>query len=163
MKIEAARAEFAWAIGHAQDGASAWTALHRLFDAAIGAKLFTVTTVDLSRAEARRLYTSDAAHYPVSGAKPIEVDPFYEQVIVRHETFVQNTLADIAGHFPDHKLIGSLGCGSVVNLPVLLAGATIATVNCLDVEHHYTPARVASAEAMRVEALAAWLVAARLG
>ena len=154
---------FAERLGRAVRPGDAWPALHALFDAAVGARLFTVTTVDLDRAEARRLYSSDPANYPVSGAKPILVDPWYEQVVVRHETFVQNRLADIASHFPDHALIGRLGCGSVINLPVLAGGAVVATVNCLDVEHRYTPERVAAAEALRLHALAAWLVEQRAG
>ena len=153
---------FASEIGVARTAPEAWQALHGLFDAAIGAKLFTVTTVDLDKAEARRLYTSDAAAYPVSGAKPVTVDPWYELVIVGHKSFVANTLDEIAGHFPDHALIGSLGCGSVINLPVLLAGQVVATVNCLDVEQHYTAERVATAESLRVQALAAYLVARQL-
>lgn len=161
--LEDRLADFAAELGAARSGKEAYAALHRLFDGAVGARLFTVTTVDLDRAEARRLYTSDAVTYPVSGAKPIVVDPWYELVIVGHESFVKNTLAEIAEHFPDHATIGSLGCGSVINLPVMLAGAVVATVNCLDVEHRYTPERVAIAEALRVHALAAYLAAARLG
>lgn len=161
--IEQAVAAYAQSIGSAKTAADAWRALHTLFDTAVGAKLFTVTTVDLGRAEARRLYTSDPASYPVSGAKPIVVDPWYELVIVGHQSFVANTLDEISGHFPDYALIGRLGCGSVINLPVLLAGSVVATVNCLDVEHHYTPQRVATTQALTVHALAAYLVAARLG
>lgn len=161
--LETASTAFATEIGAARSAGEAFGALHRLFDGAVGAKLFTVTTVDLDVAQARRLYTSDAVTYPVSGAKPIVIDPWYDLVIVRHQSFVKNTLAEIAEHFPDHATIGSLGCGSVINLPVMLAGAVVATVNCLDVEHHYTPERVATAEALPVHALAAYLVAKRLG
>lgn len=152
---------FATAIGAACSGHEAFEALHRLFDGAVGARLFTVTTVDLDRAEARRLYTSDAVTYPVSGAKPIVVDPWYELVIEGHHSFVKNTLAEIAEHFPDHATIGSLGCGSVINLPVMLAGAVVATVNCLDVEHHYTPERVALSKHLELPAKLAFLAAAR--
>lgn len=158
-ETEQAVAAFARSIGTVKTGADAWLSLHALFDAAVGAKLFTVTTVDLDRAEARRLYSSDPENYPVSGAKPILVDPWYELVIVAHKSFVANTLDEISGHFPDHALIGRLGCGSVINLPVLLAGSVVATVNCLDEEHHYTVQRVATAESLRPSALAAYLVA----
>lgn len=135
-----------------------WRALRDLFQVAVGARLFTVMTVDLKRSEGRRLYSSDASNYPVSGAKPLTVNPWYEQVVVRQESFVANTLEAIAGHFPDHALIGSLGCGSVINLPVLVAGNVVATVNCLDAEQHYTIERVAAAEALGLQAQTAYLL-----
>jgi len=56
--------------------------------------------------------------------------------------FVANTIADIAKVFPDYELIDSLGCQSVVNMPVVLGRELVGTVNMLDVEGHYTPERV---------------------
>ena len=77
-------------------------------------------------------------------------------------SFVANTLADIATVFPDYELIGSLGCGSVINLPVTEGGEVVATVNMLDSEQHYTPQRVALAEAhLHTPALQAFQAAAR--
>ncbi len=61
-------------------------------------------------------------------------------------SFVANTIEEIAKVFPDHDLIASLGCGSVHNLPVVLEGELVATINMLAAPHHYTPARVAEAE-----------------
>jgi len=121
---------------------AAYGALHRLADAVVGAKLFTVMTVDMAAGLARRAYTSDPISYPATGTKPVEMNAWFEVVHGRHEMFVANTLADIAKVFGDHELIGSLGCGSVVNLPVLRAGVLVATVNLLDVERHYTRERV---------------------
>ena len=60
--------------------------------------------------------------------------------------FVANTIEDIAEVFPDHATIASLGCGSVLNLPVVLGGELVATVNLLDEAGHYAPDRVAAAE-----------------
>ncbi|MDB5473386.1 MAG: hypothetical protein JWP99_689, partial [Devosia sp.] len=48
--------------------------------------------------------------------------------------------------FPDYPLIASLGCGSVINLPVLLEDDLVATINILDKEGHFTPERVTAAE-----------------
>ena len=92
---------------------------------------------------ARRAYTSDPENYPCSGTKPVEMNSWFEVVHTRREMFVAHTLAEIAEVFPDHALIGSLGCGSVVNLPIELGGRLAATMNILDREHHYTPARTA--------------------
>ena len=59
-----------------------------------------------------------------------------------------NTIEDIAKVFPDHELIKSLGCESVINLPVYIGGEMLGTVNCLDVAHHYTPERVERAKTL---------------
>jgi hypothetical protein len=99
--------------------------------------------VDMAAGLALRAYTSDPASYPATGTKPVEMNAWFEVVHGRHEMFVANTLADIAKVFGDHELIGSLGCGSVVNLPVLRAGTLVATVNLLEAEGHFTPERVA--------------------
>ncbi len=56
--------------------------------------------------------------------------------------FVANTIADIAKVFPDYELINSLGCQSVVNMPVVIGGELVGTVNMLDVDGYYTPERV---------------------
>ncbi len=139
----------------------AYAALHRLADAIVGAKLFTITNVDMDAGLARRAYTSDPANYPATGTKPIQVNAWFEVVHGRHEMFVANTLAEIATVFPDYELIGSLGCGSVVNLPVLRGGELVATVNLLDVEGHYTTDRVALIAAeMTLAAMATLLTAA---
>lgn len=151
-------ADFRRAVEAANDPVVAWNALEKLADALIGVKLFTVTTVDTAKGVARRLYTSDAASYPVSGTKPVVVDPWFEQVVVGKQNFVRNTLAEIAGHFPDHELIGRLGCGSVLNMPVVLGGEVVGTVNCLDAEHHFTSERIAAAEHLQLPALAAFLI-----
>jgi hypothetical protein len=128
-------------------GASAcWQALERLAAAATGFKLFTVMTVDVAADLGRRAYSSDPTAYPVSGTKPILHDRWFNVVHGEHRTFVANTLADIATVFPDHARIGALGCGSVVNLPVVLAGELAATINMLHAEHYYTPQRVKAIE-----------------
>jgi hypothetical protein len=134
------------AISAAQDSASTWKALEDLAQAVAGHKLFTVMTVDMEAGLARRAYTDHPLAYPASGTKPIHHDAWFDIVHGQRRSFVANTLADIAKVFPDHELIGRLGCGAVINLPVVLKGELTATINMLHAEHHYSPERVASAE-----------------
>jgi hypothetical protein len=156
---EPAPEDFTRALSAARDPGAAYDALHRLTDTLFGARLFTVMTVDMDAMLARRAYTSDPESYPTSGTKPVEMNAWFEVVHGRHECFVANTLAEIAEVFPDHALIGSLGCGSVVNLPVILRGDLVATVNALHEEGHYAPDRVASMHRdLTLPALAAVLV-----
>ena len=153
--ITTARRSFEQALAVATTEEQAYDALCALTKATVGAKLFTVMTADMDAMVARRTYTDDAENYPTTGTKPIEMNRWFEQVHGRHETFVSNTLADIDTVFPDAELIGRLGCGSVINLPVILGGKMVATVNILHEEGYYTPERVDLAhEVMRLPAMA---------
>ncbi len=140
--------DFDQAISKAQSSVAVWEALGAFSKAVVGHKLFTVMTVDIAAGLARRAYTDDPLNYPVSGTKPIHHDQWFDIVHGKKQNFVANTIADIAKVFPDFELIRSLGCGSVVNLPVVLQGELVATINMLDAEHHYTPERVAATETM---------------
>jgi hypothetical protein len=134
------------AIAAARDSASAWKALEDLSREVVGHRLFTVMTVDMAAGVARRAYTDHPKEYPASGTKPIHRDSWFDIVHGERRSFIANTIADIATVFPDHQVIRSLGCGSVMNLPVVLEGDLAATINMLDAEHHYTPERVAAGE-----------------
>lgn len=158
--LRAFGAELSAATGEAQ----AYDALCRLTRASVGARLFTVMTVDMTTMLARRAYTDDAENYPTSGTKPIEMNRWFEVVHGRHETFVANTLAEIEAVFPDAALIGRLGCGSVVNLPVVLGGHLVATINILHRTGYYTSERVdAVHRLLRLPAVAAVAVARDVG
>jgi hypothetical protein len=135
-------ARFDAAIATAKGADAAFAALQALVQATVGAKLFTYMTVDMEAEVARRAYTSDPANYPTSGTKPIRYDSWFDIVHKQRQYFVANTIADIAKVFPDYELIDSLGCQSVVNLPVVIGGKLVGTVNMLDVDGYYTPERV---------------------
>ncbi len=135
-------AEFNRAITRSVQADECWKALQNLTGVVAGFKLFTVMTVDMANGVARRAYSSHPVDYPVSGTKPIHYDSWFEIVHKQHKLFVANTIADIAKVFPDHEKIWSLGCGSVVNLPVIIEGQLAATINMLHEEHYYNPARV---------------------
>jgi hypothetical protein len=123
-----------------------WRALQELYGATVGYRLFTVMTVDLLRQEACRAYSSHPEEYPVSGIKPVRFDAWFDVVHRQQRMFIANTIQEIAAMFPDHEKIWSMGCGSVVNVPVIVDGALAATINILHAEHHYTRERVALIE-----------------
>ncbi|KKC39741.1 hypothetical protein WH87_06265 [Devosia epidermidihirudinis] len=158
----AAIAQFDAAISQAKGAEQAFAALQALTEATVGAKLFTYMTVDMEEEVSRRAYTSDAKNYPTSGTKPIRYDSWFDIVHKDRQYFIANTIADIAKVFPDYELIDSLGCQSVVNLPVIIEGELVGTVNMLHVDGYYTPERVAQIrELIAVPAKLAALVAAR--
>jgi GAF domain-containing protein len=122
--------------------------LHRTADALCGARLFTVTVLDRAAGLSRRAYTSHPREYPTSGTKPMRVDAWTCQVIDEGRSFVANTTAGFAPFFADHALINALGCQAAMNIPVLNAKLVVGTVNVLDAEGHFTPARIAALEAL---------------
>ena len=155
--ITSALADFDRAIATMKDGDAAWQGLRILSETLVGAKLFTVMTVDWDNERAGRVFTSHPEAYPVSGTKPIHYDSWFDVVHKERKPFVANTIADIAKVFPDHETIWGLGCGSVVNLPIEIAGAMVGTVNLLDAEQFYTPEKVQMTNALKLPAKTAYL------
>ena len=149
-------------IAAAQTAEDVWAAVMALFRAHLPAKLFTIMTVDLDAMVARRAFTSHPTDYPTSGTKEITPNPWFETVVVRGEVFTAQTLSEIAEVFPDHALIGSLGCASVLNLPLRREGKIAATVNILDLEGSYPQAAVETALRLREQAEAALRRAAQM-
>ncbi|MGV8854696.1 MAG: GAF domain-containing protein [Devosia sp.] len=155
-------AAFDATIALAKGADAAFAALQALTEATVGAKLFTYMTVDMPAELARRAYSSDPQNYPASGTKPIHYDAWFDIVHKQRRYFIANTIADIAKVFPDYALIDSLGCQSVVNMPVVIGDELIGTVNMLDVDGYYTPERVQMIhDVLAVPAKLAALVAAR--
>lgn len=139
---------------------TAFTDLHTLC-AALGTRLFTVTTVDEKAELARRVFTSHPVEYPLSGTKPLTKDGWYEATIAGRQTFVANTPPEFAKYFFDHELIVSLGLGSCINVPVVDGAKVLGTVNMLAEAGHFTPERLTVYEALVAEATPALTTALR--
>ena len=139
---------------------STFDALEKIVDKTIGIKLFTLMEIDRDRGVARRNYSNQPDAYPVSGEKPIQQNEWTRQVQDRHETFVANSIDEIAQVFPDHELIASLGCQSCLNLPIVINGIVIGTLNCLHEAGHYTEDRIVAAQALKQPGAMAFLLSA---
>jgi GAF domain-containing protein len=139
---------------------TAFTDLHTRC-AALGTRLFTVTTVDEAAELARRVFTSHPVEYPLSGTKPLTKDGWYHATIAGRQTFVANTPPEFAKYFFDHALIVSLGLGSCINVPVVDGGRVLGTVNILAEAEHFTPEKLAAYEALVAEATPALVEALR--
>ncbi len=119
--------------------------------AALGTRLFTISTQDTEAGLARRAYTSHPVEYPVSGTKPLTRDGWYDHCITGRQTFVANTTPEFARYFFDHALITSLGLGSCINIPIFNDAEVLGTVNLLAEEHHFTPEKLAAYQALTVQ------------
>jgi hypothetical protein len=146
--MSSSEARFVAEISEAKTPEAGWTSLDAFAADLVGHRLFTVTLTDMAAGLVRRAYSNQPVAYPTSGTKPLRgnTGEWFETVFNQRRTFTANTIEDIAKVFPDHELIASLGCGSVVNLPIILHGDLVATINLLAAPGHYTPERVAIVE-----------------
>lgn len=140
--LTAARATFATAIAEAKTAEAAFAALHAFTASLVPARLFTVSLIDTDAGLSRRAYTSDRIAYPVSGTKPIVDDGWYKLVHDEQQIYVQNDLANDLEHFTDFDLINALGCQAALNIPVVIAGTVVSTINILDAKGSYPASAV---------------------
>lgn len=153
-------ASFAAALASSNPMEASCQALRQMAYDALDLKQFTMMTFDQERGVAQRIFTDDTDAYPVGGEKPILKNSWTETVLLRHQTFVGNSIEDLAAVFPDWEKIQSLGLESCLNLPVIVGNKVIGTLNCLNVAGHFTPARVTAANQLTVPAAATFLLAA---
>jgi transcriptional regulator with GAF, ATPase, and Fis domain len=95
----------------------------------IGHRLFTVMRYDAARHEVERVYTSMPAVYPVSGRKSKKNTGWSDHVLRDMQVFRGNTPDDIRAAFDDHATIASLGLGAILNIPLVLTGRCLGTMN----------------------------------
>ncbi len=127
-----------------QPGAT-FRAVDAALAASIGHILFTILIVHHDQRESERFYTNRPREYPVGGRKPITDSAWMQRVVFGGEPYIGRSAADIRDVFYDHELIHSLGCESVLNLPVVWRGRTVATLNLLDRAGHYTEQHIPAA------------------
>ena len=137
---------------------SAFEGLERLAQLIMGVRLFSLMAIDRESSTAGRIYSSDQKAYPVQGTKPVPQNEWTQIVLERRETFVANDIERIAEVFPDHELIRSLGCGSVINVPIVVCGRVVGTINCLNEAGRYGPEKVAASEQLKLPGAAAFML-----
>ena len=108
-----------------------FAALDLAMGATLGHRLFTVLRYHSHAQESERLYTSQGTAYPVGGRKAVRPTPSTARVFGDRRPYIGRTAADIRACFADAELILSLGCESVLNLPVVFDGRVLGTVNLL--------------------------------
>ena len=112
---------------------------------AFGHKLFTILMYDKAVTESIRVYANLKGDYPLLGRKKIVSAEWKSCLFDDGLPFVGHTAADIKLAFSDYELIQSLGCESVLNLPVRWNGQTIGTVNLLHAANWYKDVDLAAA------------------
>ena len=125
----------------------------------VGFRLFTIMEIDQKADVARRSYSSMPEAYPVTGEKPLHEDAWSECVRIKKQIFIANSIAEIAAVFSDHEHIKMLGCASCMNLPIVVCGEVIGTLNFLHEAGYYHAQRIAAAQSLAWAGTLALLVA----
>jgi GAF domain-containing protein len=125
---------------------------------AIGVRLFTVLAWVPERRALRRVHSSHPAEYPVGGEKTVEVAAgWLDRCITDQKPYFGPDRSAVREIFADHDLIESLGCGSIINVPVIAGGRTLGVLNILDAEGAYDQDSVKVAESLAPLAVPALL------
>ena len=103
----------------------------------IGHKLFTLMVVDKSLKYVERVYSSNIKAYPLLGTKPIPKNEWTKKVVLNKKNFLGKDMKTIKKLFFDHEVISSLGCGSIINIPVINNNIILGTMNILHKEFYY--------------------------
>lgn len=140
---------------------AAFRSLQSVAEALVGVKLFSVMIHDRPNNRGRRVYSSMDEVYPTGGWKKLVESKYSEQVLDRHEPYVNRTIEDIREVFFDHEQIQALGLESSCHIPVVAAGRVIGVCNLLHESGYYTEDRLARAMELRPFALAPLLLARR--
>jgi hypothetical protein len=125
---------------------AALAALEAASAATIGHILFTVLLRHEATGEVERFWTSHPAEYPVGGRKPMNPTFWTAQVIEGQRPYLGRDYEAVKAVFFDHALIRSLGCESVLNIPVVWAGRTLGTLNLLHRAGWYAESDIPLAE-----------------
>ncbi|HET7714004.1 MAG TPA: GAF domain-containing protein [Bauldia sp.] len=139
--------EFLATLADPEQPRAIFAALERITVETVGTMLFTAMTFDMTRMRGLRIYSGNEVAYPSGGWKDVTPGIWVETVLMGKRPFAALSIDEIAVVFPDFELIRSLGCESAMNLPVVVAGKVIGTLNLLHEKGYYTPDRVAAAAA----------------
>lgn len=123
-----------------------WADIHAQVEREIGVILFTVLHFTDGGARMERVYSSHPVDYPVGGSKDVATEVSPEWIAVSRDAgtpYFGATPEDLERIFADAELIRSLGCGSILNVPLKNAvGRTWGTVNLCAAEGTYTPEKI---------------------
>ena len=134
--------------------------LERRINRDVGSRLFTVLQWLPNAHTLRRVASNHPHEYPIGAEKSLEVSGgWLDAVIGERRTFLGAHDADVAAVFADIELIRSLGCGSVINAPIMSNDSVVGVLAILDADGAYDTTSVATVE-QHVAALSTELAAA---
>lgn len=120
------------AVADAASADDVLAALDTALDAVFGHKLFTALLYHADTGGTERYYSSNPEAYPVGGRKPPNETAWTQHLLVERIPYIGYNADDIREIFFDHEIIISLGCESIINIPVSHQGKTVGTLNILN-------------------------------
>jgi hypothetical protein len=132
------------ALGIAGQPDAGFHAIDAALAATTGHILFTILVHHVALKQSERFYSNMPKEYPVGGRKPVTTSPWMQSVMFEGVPYIGRTRDDIKDVFYDYELIWSLGCESVINMPVRWNGQTWGTLNLLHQAGWYTEADIAN-------------------
>jgi hypothetical protein len=106
----------------------------------VGVRLFTASVIADAGTSMARIFTTHPEVYTVGGKKTLTGDTnpvWLEQVLKGQQPFLGADTGAVRAFFFDSATIESLGCGAIVNVPVVSNGETIGSMNFLGPEGSY--------------------------
>lgn len=121
---------------------SFWKKLDGELQDIFGHKLFTVLAYDVSSRLLCRVYSTQLDINPVGGIKRVTDSRWTRHVLEEGKVFRGETREDIKAVFSDYEVLWSIGCESVLNIPVVKRGMVVGSLNLLSGAGHYNEARI---------------------
>ncbi|WP_233848665.1 GAF domain-containing protein [Paraburkholderia sp. HD33-4] len=122
-----------------------WIEFERSLTEVFGQRLFTVLAYDEATSRLGRLHSNRLDINPVGGLKRVTQSRWSDQLLRRGEIHVGSTREDIKAVFSEYEVLWSIGCESVLNIPVRKNGVTLGTMNLLGEAGLYDHADIAVA------------------
>jgi hypothetical protein len=122
-----------------------WKEMDRALGSAFGHRLFTVLAYDATTGLLSRLYSTRPDVNPPGGRKRVTESAWKREVLTEGRILVRSTREDIKSLFSEYEVLWSIGCESVLNIPIRKNGVTIGAMNLLDGPAHYDRADVSLA------------------
>ena len=144
--------------GAAKSPTALFEAINQAATRRVGAGLVTAMGHDEAAATVERLYSSNAAAYPVGGRKLKRDSDWSKHVLVEHRVLVSAGDDAIREFYADHDQIFGLGLHSCVNVPLVSEGRCIGTLNVLRARADWSDDEVATVRALGLAALAGVLM-----
>lgn len=110
-----------------------------------GCGLLTALIYDLDGMRSCRVFSEDRAAYPVGNFKALVPGPYFDKVVAGKAAHAAPDIEGVRGLFFDWEKIRDLGFESSLNIPAVIDGRLVGTVNLLGRSGTYTPGTVAKA------------------
>jgi len=113
-----------------------------------GFLLLTLMSISVPELLAERIISTNHDVYPLSGIKPLRKNDWFEKVIEQEQTFVANSPDTMGEQFYDREVFEKLGCGSVINIPILNNNEVVGCLNLLHTAGYFNKANIQAAQAL---------------